>query len=126
MKGFIFSLTVFVLTAVGLFFCSSYMSSTLSELSEVLEKASLAMDENDFDAAEKHADAFSAELEESSSVLCFFCDRRPIDDAIIQSERLKSFISENDAPSARAELSALRVMLRGMAEKAVLTTKSIF
>lgn len=126
MRGFIFSVAVFVLTAIGLFFCSDYMTSTFSSLSETLEKTSLAMEKNDFESAEAHADALSSELNEKAAVLCFFCDRRPIGDAVIQAERLKSFIWESDASSARAELCALRVMLSNMAKKAVLTTENIF
>lgn len=125
MRGFIFTLIVFILIISGLFLYSSYMSENLNELSLLLSDTELKLEEKDFPAAYSSAGKFSDELKCKSYSLYYFTDRCPIDNALTESERLKSFIKAEDDAESAAVLSGLRIMIEKISEKSNLKIYNI-
>lgn len=125
MRGFILALLIFVLIICGLFWYSNYTSSALSELTEKLHTVENSILENNTTYMEKAVRTFSDDLLKKSNILGFFCDRHPIDELITESSRLTSHIMSGKYSDAKAELSALFVMLNELSEKAALSLQNI-
>lgn len=125
MKGFIVTLIIFILIIVGLFFYASYMDSAFSDLLTLLDETENSINTKDFSGAYRYADKFSKALIKKSYTLYFFADRCPIDNALVESSRLKSFIKSEDDAEASSVLSGLKTMLNKISEKASLRLYNI-
>lgn len=125
MKGFIVTLIIFLLIITGLFFYASYMDSAFSDLLVLLNETESLINTGDFSEAYRCADKFSEMLIEKSYTLYFFADRCPIDNAVVESSRLKSFIKAEDDAEASSVLSGLKTMLNKISEKASLKLYNI-
>ncbi len=125
MRGFIYTLIIFILIIAVLFFYSDYMTKSIDELSLLLSDTKTHLEKGDFSSAKASAERFSDTLKEKSYTLYFFTDRCPIDNALTESERLKSFIKAEDDAESAAVLSGIHVMLSKTREKSSLKIYNI-
>lgn len=125
MRGFIFTLIIFILIISGLFLYSGYMSESLDELSALLSDTEAELKQSNFYFAEVSAERFSNALKAKSYTLYYFTDRCPIDNALTESERLISFIEAGDDAESSAVLSGLKLMLNKIKEKSSLKIYNI-
>lgn len=125
MRGFIFTLIIFILIISGLFLYSGYMSESLDELSALLSDTEAELKQSNFYFAEVSAERFADALKAKSYTLYYFTDRCPIDNALTESERLISFIKAGDDAESSAVLSGLKLMLNKIKEKSSLKIYNI-
>lgn len=125
MRGFSVTLVIFILIIAGLFLYSSYMTESLNELSLLLSDAESSLNEKNFDSAYAAAEKFSDALVKKAYSLYYFTDRCPIDNAVTESERLKSFIKAGDDSESSAVLSGLKLMISKIEEKSSLKIYNI-
>ncbi len=125
MKGFIAAVTIFSLVISGLFLYENHMNTTFDPLFSTLDSIEKSIMEGDFESAFSEAENFDESLKSKTRQLYFFTDRSPIDEAVNESSKLKSFIKSKDDAEAISVLSGIKSMLLKISEKADLKIYNI-
>lgn len=125
MKGFILAVIIFSLVIFGLFLYENHMHTTFDSLFLSLDSIEKSIAEGDFESAFSEAESFDENLKTKTRQLYFFTDRSPIDEAVNESSKLKSFIKSKDDSESVSILSGIKSMLLKISEKSDLRIYNI-
>ncbi len=124
MKGFLTALGIFLVLLVSMFFYNRYMTTTMISLWDYADSIEDAINEENFKKANSVLKSFEKRLNEETYFLYFVTDRAPLDNALTECARLKSFLSIPDKAESLACISGIKVMLDKTKEKSTIPLKN--
>ncbi len=120
MKGFIASVTLLSSILLIIFLCGLHLTKTVTALTEFTVVIEKALDEENYKKALKLTETFEKRLKSEAEYLYYCSDRAPIDNAITECARMKSYIKAEDKSESSSALSGIRATLKKALEKSII------